>query len=84
MGGKKRGLKRNTSDSANDMSDWSTQRNKSLNFKNIPKKKKGPPSKGGGGSGSGSGSAARPGKRKRQQGWTTSGGKKVKRQRTGT
>jgi len=69
MGGKKRGLKRNSSESYNDMSEWSTKRNKSSKFWSIPKTKKSPKSN-------------RPGKRKRQQGWSNSGGKKVKRQKT--
>jgi len=70
QGGKKRGLKRNTHESSNDMSEWNTSRNKSNKFSSVPKTKK-TQSK-----------INRPGKRKRQQGWTNSGGKKVKRQKT--
>jgi len=69
MGGKKRGQKRNTTDSSNDMSQWSTARNKSTSFGSVPKTKK-------------QSKSNRPGKRKRKQGWTNSGGKKVKRQKT--
>jgi len=69
MGGKKRGLKRNTTDSSNDMSQWSTTRNKASSFGSVPKTKK-------------QSKSNRPGKSKRKQGWTNSGGKKVKRQKT--
>lgn len=72
MGGKKRGSKRNDSNSAADTRGWSTARNKSREFKSAGKKKA-PAS---------SSNASRPGKRKRQEGWTSSGGRKQKRQRT--
>jgi len=70
MGGKKRGQKRNNSESFNDMTEWSSSRNKSSKFWSIPKAKSNQPK------------SNRPGKRKRQQGWSNSGGKKVKRQKT--
>jgi len=52
------------------MSGWNTNRNRSMDFKKGPKHKKQ------------SQQGNRPGKRKRQQGWSGSGGKKVKRQKT--
>jgi len=74
-GGKKRGQKRNTSESVNDMSDWNSGRNRSQKFKPGAKKNKQQQQA------NHPGQANRPGKRKRQQGWSNSGGKRVKRQK---